>query len=431
MGVVFAAYDTQLDRQVAVKLLYTNIDGGAGHDRLRQEARSLAQLSHPNVVPVYEVGIHEKTPYLAMELVQGQTLREWSQAQTRTTMELLGVFVEIGRGLLATHTVGVIHRDLKPDNVLIGDDGRPRIVDFGLAQIGPSADQASHSQGLVATPGSIMGTPAYMAPEQWRGQTLDARSDQYAFCVALFECLYGQLPFTGTTLASLMTAVLEDPPCKVMPRTQLDAGVHAAILRGLARAPNDRWPSMEPLLEELQACIDSQLPGLLGASPLTVLTFLAPVFLLLPLVWLGLELTGLVTYSPRNWLFVSGAQVLIFGSSFVLLQKPLSVLVGHPRMVGIPVLALLFILGHRAITLVTGSSIEVMFAYDFLAIAAIASIVTYLIERSMWPMVALMLGLTATAVVFPSWSPRLWLGFTFGLPLGMLLFAPDPTKKAP
>ncbi|MGB1015605.1 MAG: serine/threonine-protein kinase, partial [Nannocystaceae bacterium] len=137
MGVVYAAYDEGLDRRVAVKLLHATIDGPTGHNRLRQEARSLAQLSHPNVVPVYEVGIHENTPYLAMELVEGQTLREWVEAQTRPNIALLAMYLEIGRGLQATHNVGVIHRDFKPDNVLIGDDGRPRIVDFGLARVGP------------------------------------------------------------------------------------------------------------------------------------------------------------------------------------------------------------------------------------------------------------------------------------------------------
>ncbi|MGB1278070.1 MAG: serine/threonine protein kinase [Nannocystaceae bacterium] len=281
----------------------------------------------------------------------------------------------------------------------------------------------------MTEPGSVMGTPAYMAPEQWRGQTLDARSDQYAFCVALFECLYGQLPFTGSTLASLMIAVFEDAPHPIPPGAQVDTAVHAAILRGLAREPNDRWPAMEPLLQELQTFVDSQLPGFLETSPVVVFKFVAPVFLLLPLVWLGLEWTDVVPYSPRSWLFVSGAQVLVLGSSILALHKPLSALLGHPRIIGLPALAMLFTLGHRAITLATNSSVEAMFIYDFLAFAGVASIVTYLVERTMWPMVALMLGLTVTATVFPSWSPRLWLGFSLGLPLSLLLLVPDPTGK--
>ena len=219
MGVVYAAYDEALDRKVAIKLLHEH-DAGGG-DRLLREAQALARLSHPNVVGVYEVDRALGSIYIAMEFVVGATLREWLAARQRTLPEIVDVFTQAGRGLAAAHAVGLIHRDFKPDNVMVGDDGRVRVFDFGLARsVGAQrseeraeesrASQASKRSSLRAEmtiDGSILGTPAYMAPEQYLGGATDARTDVFAFCVALHEALYRQRPFAGATFQALRESV--------------------------------------------------------------------------------------------------------------------------------------------------------------------------------------------------------------------------------
>src|SRR5204863_3155819 len=187
MGVVLRAYDPQLDRKVAVKLLRTSglsaRDAAGLRSRLLREAQAMARLSHPNVLPVHDSGQHGDQVFVAMELVDGSTLREWMGAKRRLRRQILAAFVSAGRGLAAAHQAGLVHRDFKPDNVLVGRDGRVCVTDFGLAQ----ADLgAAVVRGKVAVDapltrtGLLAGTPAYMAPEQLRGERVDARSDQFA-----------------------------------------------------------------------------------------------------------------------------------------------------------------------------------------------------------------------------------------------------------
>ncbi|MHB8878701.1 MAG: protein kinase domain-containing protein, partial [Myxococcaceae bacterium] len=217
MGVVYAAYDPQLDRKVALKLLRPDVEpaGGAEESRLRliREARAAARLSHPNVVAVHEVGTVDDQVYVAMEYVDGGTLTSWVAERLRPWREIVEVFVRAGRGLATAHAAGLVHRDFKLENVLIGKDGRVRVTDFGLARLeGESApavavgvSPALFEPGLTRS-GMVMGTPAYMAPEQLRGGKADARSDQFSFCVALYMALYGQRPFEGNTPAALEAA---------------------------------------------------------------------------------------------------------------------------------------------------------------------------------------------------------------------------------
>ncbi|HWB78462.1 MAG TPA: serine/threonine-protein kinase [Nannocystaceae bacterium] len=259
MGVVYAAYDEQLDRRVAIKVLHAGRDDERAQQRMQREAQALARLSHPNVVQVYEVGMHAGAIFLAMEFVTGQTLGAWVREATRPRADVIDAYVQAGRGLAAAHAVGLVHRDFKPDNCMRAEDGRVRVLDFGLARqsteapvviasTDPSFTQ-SLDQSLTRT-GIAVGTPAYMAPEQFLGEELDARVDQFAFCVALWEALYGQRPFLGTTriqLAEAVTAgrIAAPPPSKV------PSELHAALVRGLARAPADRWPDMTALLDVL------------------------------------------------------------------------------------------------------------------------------------------------------------------------------------
>ncbi len=266
MGVVYSAYDPELDRKVALKLVLSAAsDGsGSGQTRLLREAQSMAQLSHPNVAAIYDVGTIDEGVYLAMEFIEGQTLTQWLGERDREWREIVEVFVAAGRGIQAAHAAGIIHRDLKPDNLMIGRDGRVRVLDFGLARAagGPRTEDATiesadggwspaNSLELQLTaPGLVMGTPMYMAPEQHMGRTVDERSDVYAFCVALWEAVYRQRPFNGRSLAEIATNVIAGQ--LVEPTgVHVPGWLHAALRRGLARRPEDRFRDMGALLAEL------------------------------------------------------------------------------------------------------------------------------------------------------------------------------------
>ena len=266
MGVVYAAYDTDLDRKVAIKLLHRGLaevgPGTIGHSRLLREAQAMAKISHPNVLQVFEVGVHHGQVFLALEFVDGATLEAWLTAEPRTWRDILGVFLQAGRGLEAAHSVGLVHRDFKPENVLVDQQGRARVMDFGLARAAGSIDPdvvsspmaVSTSSALntrLTADGAIMGTPLYMAPEQHVGGLADARSDEFAFCVALYEALYGQRPFAGEDLKTLALSVLQGH-VREPPRTRrLPAWLRCAVFRGLSSEPGDRYSSMTTLLAEL------------------------------------------------------------------------------------------------------------------------------------------------------------------------------------
>ncbi len=266
MGVVYEAIDENLGRVVAIKLLRRDRAGGtAGRTRLLREAQAAARLSHPNVAQVHEIAESDGRLFLVMERVHGQTLRRWCDETERDWRSVLAMFLDAGRGLAAAHAVGLVHRDFKPDNVIVGDDGRPRVVDFGLARTDGAAHEirvtASHTSlaafdsnpGVpITATGTVMGTPAYMAPEQYAGGLADARADQFAFCVALFEALFGRRPFPGSTITEVAQAVSRGIPAALGKRERVVAPVvRAAILRGLAREPDERHASMDELLARL------------------------------------------------------------------------------------------------------------------------------------------------------------------------------------
>jgi len=262
MGVVFAAYDPQLDRKVALKLLRSGLQLATkdAQKRLRREAQAIAQLSHPNVVGVYDVGTTDDGDlYIAMEFVEGDTLTQWLRAYPRTWREILDVFQQAAKGLVAAHGVGLLHRDFKPDNVLVGGDGRVRVTDFGLARSLIAIDEESArgatpqmptalNAALTAT-GTVLGTPRYMPPEQLTGPDIDARADQFSFCVALYEALYGEHPLPGkTSVAMLETGAVATPPPE---GTKVPAFIGRAVMRGLHRDRTKRFPMMSQLMTEL------------------------------------------------------------------------------------------------------------------------------------------------------------------------------------
>ena len=269
MGTVFDAFDPTLNRRVALKVLHEEVDQ-EHTTRLVREAQALARLSHPNVVQVYEVGEVAGRTFVAMERVEGQTLRQWMRREPRPGWrECIEIFVQVGAGLAAAHEQGLVHRDFKPSNAIIDDKGRARVLDFGLARQGGVVDDAMSTNPRTPTPpieplplevpltttGVILGTPAYMPLEQMCRRQVDARSDQFSFCVALFEAVYGERPFEGHTTMALLVSMAHGEVRPPSPGAKIPAALRTALLRGLAMRPEDRWPDMEALLAELHSQI--------------------------------------------------------------------------------------------------------------------------------------------------------------------------------
>jgi tetratricopeptide (TPR) repeat protein/predicted Ser/Thr protein kinase len=289
MGVVYAAYDEPLDRKVAIKLLHSDLSHDErGRARMRREAQALARLSHPNVVQVHEIGEWDGHDFVVMEFLDGQTLQEWLCDGEHGWKEALEVMVQAGRGLVAAHAAGLVHRDFKPTNLFVSADGRARVLDFGLARaIGEEVEgfrvseflqtveerprsagvgevflgETSHGDltgsgtgvfdKLLTVTGAVLGTPAYMAPEQHLGERATELSDQFSFCVVLYEALFGRRPYEAESLTKYAIKVTEGEFIVPGPNSGVPAWLRQAVCRGLAPVPSDRWASMEALLAEL------------------------------------------------------------------------------------------------------------------------------------------------------------------------------------
>ncbi len=264
MGVVYAAYDPELNRKIALKLLRTDLTKNATtlRDRLLREAQAMARLSHADVITVYDVGTSDSQQvFVAMEFVEGGTIGQWLRAEPRSWREVLALFLHAGRGLQAAHAAGLVHRDFKPDNVLVGRDGRVRVTDFGLSRrVAAPSEPRTEGQsmagvqwleaGLTRT-GGMVGTPAYMSPEQIDGQPTDARSDLFSFCVALYQGLYGERPFRADSIEELRQAIAAGQVREPPRGTKVPNRLRKILLRGLSADPNHRHPSMQALLDEL------------------------------------------------------------------------------------------------------------------------------------------------------------------------------------
>jgi serine/threonine-protein kinase len=279
MGIVYGGYDDVLDRRVAIKLIRAERAASeAAQLRLVREAQAMAKLTHPGVVAVYEAGVHDGDVYLAMELVEGLTLRGWLRAAERSWREIAAVFAEVADALAAAHDAGVLHRDFKPENVLVTKAGRPKVADFGLAHlVGGKAHPVDSSAvvPIVETPstslthaslsgsrardtrltttGEVMGTPAYMSPEQCRGEECGPASDQFAFFVSLFESLWGERPFTGDNLRDIMANIAAANVVAPRVGVAVPAWLRAVVLRGLAARPGDRHASMHAVASALRS----------------------------------------------------------------------------------------------------------------------------------------------------------------------------------
>ncbi len=271
MGVVYLAHDAQLQRRAAVKLIRFRVHPRRDALRARfvREAQAMARITHANVVGIYGVGVSpEGDLFIAMQLIEGGTVRQWLQERARGWREMLAVYLEAGEGLAATHARGLVHRDFKPDNVMVDQSGRALVTDFGLArateavlhEAGASEAEAARAQLssiLVTGPGAIIGSPAYMAPEQMLSAFADARSDLFAFCVSLYEALYGERPFAGTTLEEVQASIRAQA---VRPSLQrgVPSGLRAALLPGLRAAPEQRPESISALLQELRRAAEGE-----------------------------------------------------------------------------------------------------------------------------------------------------------------------------
>jgi tetratricopeptide (TPR) repeat protein/predicted Ser/Thr protein kinase len=255
MGTVYVARDAMLGRNVAIKVHHA----AGGARRLRREAVAMAKLAHPNVVTVFEVGDLAGRPFVVMEYITGTTLRAWL-ATPRSVREILAMLIAAGEGLAAAHDAGLVHRDVKPENVLIGVDGRARVGDFGLARELDSKDEvkvaAGDSLADLRTPvtqtGTVLGTPAYMSPEQFAGAPIDARADQFAFCVTVWEALWSERPFAGTSFAQLHAAIALGTRRPAPATPKVPVRVRLALERGLSVEPADRFPTMHALLDALR-----------------------------------------------------------------------------------------------------------------------------------------------------------------------------------
>ncbi len=275
MGVVYKAYDPELDRRVALKLLSvkkgSQSQADRARDRLLREAKALAQLSHPNVVSAYDVGMLDQDVFVAMELVEGKTLKEWVAQEKPSIWRRVEMLIAAGRGISAAHKAGLVHRDIKPDNIIVGDDGRVRVLDFGLARAAMTEPAAKVDEAQPAMPvltgdvtsggsflstpmtqaGTIVGTPGYMAPEQYLGGPVDEQSDQYSFCVTVYEMLFGLRPHRARRFGELKKKVLAGRPDPVPPEAKVPARYRRIVQRGMAVAKEERFASMEQLLAEL------------------------------------------------------------------------------------------------------------------------------------------------------------------------------------
>ncbi|MEZ4383916.1 MAG: serine/threonine-protein kinase [Nannocystaceae bacterium] len=263
MGVVYLAQDPELDRLVALKLLHRSDGDEDARERLLREAKATARLAHPNVVSVFDVGPYEGGSFVALEYVHGGTLRQWLHQPGRAWVEIVQALIHAGHGLAAAHAAGLVHRDFKPENVLVGDDGRPRVLDFGLARVAAPAEEragpamipagSDATATVLSTEGGLIGTPAYMAPEQHLGEGADARTDQFSFCVALYEALHGARPFAGDDLRTLSLSIVRGELSTGYRSPRVPDWLNQALERGLRVAPERRFGSMRELLATLRA----------------------------------------------------------------------------------------------------------------------------------------------------------------------------------
>lgn len=427
MGVVFAAYDEELDRKVALKLLHgAELASADRRARILREAQAMARVSHPNVVHIYEVGEVGEQVFIAMEFVEGSTLTTWQSQLGRTWEELLSMYLAAGHGLLAAHKAGLVHRDFKPDNVLVGSDERPRVADFGLARAEGTCESQeqlsplSPTQRLI-TPltaaGALVGTPAYMSPEQYRGEPTDGRSDQFSFCAALYEALYRQLPFSGQDLADLSGNVLLGKIQSVPKQSGVPPVMEQVLRRGLSVDPAQRFPSMAELLTAL--VLDPQHDP--GGAPRTQRIVTGVLIGVVALILVGIQLQDrqqVVTL--RQMLAVSsfmllGALIVCFFLRRELLRNSF-----HRGMAKMLISVAAQMVALRLVALLGGLSVAQTIAIDLMAMASFGLLISWNYLPRAWPVPVLNFAVGVIVARFPHLA--LPLGNVFLPGSGILIF---------
>jgi len=409
MGVVYAGHDPELARPVAIKLLHD-----PSQDRLRREAQALARLDHSNVVQVYEVGSSSHGVYVAMQLVRGRSLGAWLGERVHRWKAIVEMFVAAGRGLAAAHARGIVHGDFKPENVLVGDDDSPRVVDFGLArsQAAPAVERPPPSEtrgdgDLLSTPLSAteasMGTPAYMAPEQHHGEAASVLSDQFSFCVALFEALYGRRPYPGATAAAIVCSMEEGEiePCPAghpAPRW-----LYEALTRGLSTDPADRFEDMEALLAELTSYRDTTLQVGERARLTIVVAAMAVVVLVNGAASVGLRLYG-VELSFRLVMIVSVVTVVGIGTPLVALRREMTRSGISEQLYGTFIAYLLFGPAMRLAGWLLGVSVSHVLVFEAIGAGLFATLVAFGFDRRLLRLIPPYLVWVALMVALPGWA---------------------------
>ena len=417
MGVVYEAHDARLDRRVAVKLVRlgrgsSSNSGAIGQTRLLKEARALAKVVHPNVVAIHEVGVVDDEVFIVMELVEGETLGEWLRRESRSWRDVLAKYVGAGRGLAAAHAAGIVHRDFKPDNVLVGKDGRPRVLDFGLARAsgaasGPSVSPSPSTPGLTSIDltfgGAVIGTPSYMSPEHFRGVAIDPRSDQFSFAVALYRGLFGAAPFEGKDFGALRDAVLAGAPPEAPP-SDVPPAVIEALLRALSAPPDERFPSMTELLAVLEGELATSAE--LDPSRSRNKRRLAAVVLTLTAAATAIPVgDGPPAASTAGGLLVLGfvalGTLLVLGLVF---RRMLVESAYNRRVAALFTLPVIGFIVHRALAVRLGSRVSDILVADAISMAVLLGFAGIAVERWMGIGALLCVGYALLATLFPSWA---------------------------
>ncbi|MDI1451517.1 protein kinase [Polyangium sp. 6x1] len=255
MGVVYRAHDLKLDRKVALKTLAAGDEEAA--TRALREARAVAALDHPNAIAIYDAGEWEGQPFIAMELVEGETLRAYVGDKGVPVGRKIRWLVDVARALAAAHRAGIVHRDIKPENVMVRRDGRVKVLDFGIARrnqppVDPAGPTAKPSAASLTTKGGVLGTPMYMAPEQVRGKAADGRTDQFSWAVLGYELCEGTRPWDAHDALSTVAAMMSEPP-RPMQAEGAPAALRDVLGRALSRSPAERYGSMDDVVELLES----------------------------------------------------------------------------------------------------------------------------------------------------------------------------------
>jgi serine/threonine-protein kinase len=430
MGAVYMGYDALLDRRVALKLLHRDT---AAREWLLREAQALARLAHPNVVAVHEVSEHEGRVFVAMELVEGQSLREWLAAGKRTVPQIIAMLVQAGKGLAAAHEAGLVHRDFKPDNVLVGRDGRARVVDFGIAALASRPEETplpGTLPNVLASPlthrGTLMGTPTYMAPEQFLGQRATPASDQFAFCVTMHTAVYGEPPFAGEDLAALSKSVLSGQLRPAPARPGTPAWLAPLLRRGLSREPSERFPSMAALISALEEHL-ARLPSMDPEAQRRDRLRLTGVSLL---VILGIG-TAVIARTGRRF-HPSSTELLMPPSVMIVMSIIVNVMLREQitRLVLSRKFTQLFLvlgpalLAHRLLGLRFGTPPLHILAVDQLFFAAIFGVAALVLDRSLAAFSVIALAGACVDAYEPRWAGAVFaLTCLLALPVAILRWA--------